>query len=90
MIKQQRLKHKVKKTKKWTTWQMKVQRTRTETQDKEDMGKKSSRVIENSSNEEWNKNKITRMQIQTIKTNTQGEEQLKDEFKFKWQGLVQK
>jgi hypothetical protein len=31
---------------------MKVQRTRTKTQDKEDMGKKNSRVIENSNNEE--------------------------------------
>ncbi len=61
MIKQQRLKHKVNKTKKWTTWQMKVQRTRTKTQDKEDMGKKSSRVIENSSNEEWNIEQRIRM-----------------------------
>ncbi len=69
---------------------MKVQRTRTKTQDKEEMGKKSSRVIENSSNEEWNIKQRTRMQIQTIKTNTQGEEQLKDEFKFKWQGLIHK
>jgi hypothetical protein len=31
---------------------MKVQMTRTKTQDKENMGKKSNRVIENSSNEE--------------------------------------
>jgi hypothetical protein len=54
------------------------------------MGKKSSRVIENSSNEEWNIKQITRMQIQAIKTNTQGEEHLKDKFKFKWQGLIHK
>jgi hypothetical protein len=54
------------------------------------MGKKSSRVIENSSNEEWNIKQITRMQIQVIKTNTQCEEQLKDKFKFKWQGPIHK
>ncbi len=69
---------------------MKVQTTRTKTQDKENMGKKSSRVIENSSNEEWNIKQITRMQIQVIKTNTQCEEQLNDKFKFKWQGPIHK
>jgi hypothetical protein len=80
----------VKNTKKRTTWQMKVQITRTKTQDKKDMRKKSSKVIENSNNEEWNIKQITRMQNQAIKTNTQGEEQIKDEFKFKWQGLIHK
>jgi hypothetical protein len=30
------------------------------------------------------------MQIQAIKTYTEAEEQLKDEFKFKWQGLIHK
>jgi hypothetical protein len=69
---------------------MKVQITRTKTQDKKDMRKKSSKVIENSNNEEWNIKQITRMQNQAIKTNTQGEEQIKDEFKFKWQGLIHK
>ncbi len=80
----------MKNTKKRTTWQMKVQITRTKTQDKKDMRKKSSKVIENSNNEEWNIKQITRMQNQAIKTNTQGEEQIKDEFKFKWQGLIHK
>ncbi len=69
---------------------MKVQMTRTKTQDKENMGKKSNRVIENSSNEEWNIKQITKMQIQVIKINAQGEEHLKDKFKFKWQGLIHK